>query len=243
MIRTALVALAAGLLILSSLVTTLIPFHVLKLVGLKAAAYGLLRCMARFHGWSIVKMTGARVEVHGLERFPRDAQRLCVVSNHQSLFDIPLLVGYLPVKLGFIAKKELGRIPVLNMWMPALGSVLINRRNRRSAIEAIGAGVRRIKEGTPLAVFPEGTRSRSGGMGRFKPGSLKLALRADAVIVPVTIDGTYAIFEGAGGIHSADIKLTVHDPVPTEGMPEEAQKRLADNLEATVRSALPPERK
>jgi 1-acyl-sn-glycerol-3-phosphate acyltransferase len=240
MIRTVLFAAFAGIIILFSLFIVLIPYGVLQLLGMKSAAAKLLGWGAVLYGKALITWSGSRVEVRGLERFPRNAQRLCVVANHQSLFDIPLLAGYLPVKMGFIAKKELSRIPVLNLWLIALGSVLIDRRRRRSAIEAITRGVERIRAGVPLALFPEGTRSRGVTMGRFKPGSLKLALRAEAVIVPVTIDGTYLMYEGHGKIRPASITLTVHDPVATENMPEESQKRLADQLEETVRGGLQP---
>jgi 1-acyl-sn-glycerol-3-phosphate acyltransferase len=238
MIRTVLFAVVAGLMILISLVTVLLPYYLLRLLGLRKTAHGWLERAASAHGRALVTWTGSKVEVRGIERFPRDAERVCIVANHQSLFDIPLLEGFLPGMIGFVAKKELSRMGVLNLWMIELGSVLINRRNRRSAIEAISKGVERIRQGIPMAVFPEGTRSRSGAMGRFKPGSLKLALRAQAVVVPVTIDGTHHIFEGAGGIHPARITLTVHDPVHAEDMPEEEQKRLAEVLEETVKSAL-----
>ena len=238
MIRTVLFIVAAVLFIFLSLFFVLLPYYILRLAMLRNAADWWIKRSATFYGRALILGTGAKVEVQGLEQVPRETRHICVVSNHQSLFDIPLLVGYLPVMLGFIAKKELGRIPVLNLWMKALGSVLIDRRNRRSAIQAIKTGVQRIQDGRPLGVFPEGTRSRSGKMGRFKPGSLKLALRANAVIVPVTIEGTHRIFEGAGGIHPAKIVITVHAPVVTEGMPEEDQKKLADSLEATIREGM-----
>ncbi len=238
MIRTVLFIAAAVLFIFLSLFFVLLPYYIFRLAMLRKAADWWMKQSATVYGRALVLGTGAKVEVNGLEYFPRNNRHLCVVANHQSLFDIPLLVGYLPALLGFIAKKELGRVPVLNLWMKALGSVLIDRRNRRSAIEAIKTGVQRIQNGRPLAVFPEGTRSRSGEMGRFKPGSLKLALRANAVIVPVTIEGSHRIFEGAGGIHPSKIAITVHEPVATEGMSEEEQKKLTDSLEATIRSGM-----
>ena len=182
--------------------------------------------------------TGSRVTIRGLENLPRDTQRVCFISNHQSYFDIPLIFGHLPTMPGFVAKIEVKKVPLLNFWTMAIGSVFIDRKSTRAAIESIRRGVEYIQEGHPLVIFPEGTRSRGIAMNSFKTGSLKLALRSKAVIVPLTVQNTFKAFEESGRVGGADITLTVHPPVRTENMEEEEKKRLTSVLEETIRSGL-----
>lgn len=227
-------------LVLVSLVVVILPHYILKLLGLKRAARSLMKSLGRLTHRLAILATGSRVELRGFDNLPEDAGRLCFISNHQSYFDILLIIGYMPVVPGFVAKKEIKRVPLLNLWTMALGSVFIDRKNFRSAIESIKLGVRHIKAGRPLLIFPEGTRSRSGTMGTFKAGSFKLAFDSDAVIVPLTVNNTYKIFEDDGKINGADITLTVHPPVETAGLGKDEKKALVGELEKIILSGLTP---
>ena len=173
-----------------SMILGVIPAKLLMLLGMRRASERLLRFNGYLLSKGIVTSLGGRVTVIGKENIPLDERRICFVSNHQSYADIPLLVSYIPILAGFVAKQELTRIPILNSWMKALGCVFIDRSSARSSIKAIFDGVASIKAGHPLFIFPEGTRSKSREFGEFKAGSLKLATRAKAIIIPITIDGT-----------------------------------------------------
>jgi len=190
--------------------------------------------------WAVllIKAAGGKVTVNGLENIP-EANNLCFVANHQGGFDIPLIVGYLPRIIGFIAKKELMLIPILNIWMKATGCVFIDRSNKRASVNVINRGAENIKNGHAMVIFPAGTRSRGPVMNPFKSGSLKMPIRAGAVIVPVTIDGSYKLKEERNGLITAgSVKLTIHTPVYAREFQEDETQHLADILQKTIGSAL-----
>jgi 1-acyl-sn-glycerol-3-phosphate acyltransferase len=216
----------------------LFPYFLLRVIGLKKPALKFMGWASSAMGRMVIAGTGTKVEVFGKENLPERQHHICVVANHQGLFDIPLIVGYLPIRSGFIAKKELAWIPFLNFWLFAVGSVLINRKSPHSAVQAIRAGVERIKDGQPICIFPEGTRSRTSQMGKFKPGSLKLAFRSNATIIPVTIRNSFQMFEGPGYLQSTKVFLHVHPPIETQQLNEEMQKSLAHRLQEVIAEPL-----
>jgi len=233
-LRTVLYATYFVILLLLSQIVMLLPYFLLRLIGLKKLSRRFLTRIARLMGRLTIGGIGAPVSVSGLDNLPGDTKRICIVANHQSLFDIPLVAGYVPLLSGFIAKAELKKIPFLNFWLFAMDSVLLNRKSPHSAIKAINNGVEQIKEGRPVCIFPEGTRSRSPRMGTFKQGSLKLALRSKAVIVPLTIQNSYKLYEGTGRIRIAPVSLTIHPPVHTADLDQEEKKKLSDQLQTII---------
>jgi 1-acyl-sn-glycerol-3-phosphate acyltransferase len=123
--------------------------------------------------------------------------------------------------------------------MKAVNCIFIDRSNRRTAAAAIDQAVEQIKQGQPLVIFPEGTRSRGPEMNPFKSGSLKVPIRAKALIVPVTIDGSYLMKEANGGLlRPASVTLTVHQPVEASAFKDEQTQELARLLQRTIGSAL-----
>ncbi len=225
---------------------TLVPFYlalvvpvwILRVLKKKETEKRFVKRFSLYYFRFVMKLTGSRISVEGLENLPDPSKHsICLVSNHQSYFDILLIEAYIPFLVGFVAKKELGRLPVLRTWMKELGCVLIDRSSSRSAIEAIGKGVESIKNGNPLVLFPEGTRSRSQKMNTIKPGSLKLAIRSRAVIVPITVNHSYRIYENQSRVKAADVSMVVHKPLypPSE---ENTSRVLADKLQTIIESAL-----
>ncbi|MFO7730614.1 MAG: lysophospholipid acyltransferase family protein [Spirochaetia bacterium] len=227
-----------SVILLLTQVVFLLPYFLLRLVGLKPAALKFMKYASMAMGRMVIIATGTKVELHGKENLPQNHQRICLVANHQGLFDIPLIAGYIPVSAGYIAKKELAWIPFLNFWVFAVGSVLINRKSRHSAVQAISAGVERIKGGQPICIFPEGTRSRSMQMGTFKAGSLKLALRSRATIIPITIRNSFSMYEGPGYMQPTTVSLYIHPPIETERLDTERQKGLAQHLQQVIAGPL-----
>jgi len=231
---TAVYVLYFSVILLLTQVVFLLPYFILRVAGLKSMALKFIKYASMAMGRMVIVATGTKVEIHGQENLPQNRQRICLVANHQGLFDIPLIAGYIPVSAGFIAKKELAWIPFLNFWVFSVGSVLINRKSRHSAVRAIGAGVERIKGGQPICIFPEGTRSRSMQMGTFKAGSLKLALRSKATIIPITIRNSFSMYEGPGYMQPTTVSLYIHPPIETEQLDEESQKSLASHLQGII---------
>ncbi len=129
----------------------------------------------------------SKVEIEGEENIPPDP--VLVVSNHQSLMDIPLILGYVK-RGGFIAKKELKNVPGISWFIKYMGGVFIDRNNPRQIASEIKKVLKGMREGNNYIVFPEGTRTESGDVGDFKKGSLILAMKTGVKILPVAIWGT-----------------------------------------------------
>ena len=135
-----------------------------------------------------------RVDVAGLENVPTHAP-VILMSNHQSLADIAAIVSTLPrsVSWRFVAKKELVRVPIFGQALVASGHIIIDRGNREKAVASLHRAAERIRAGTSVIVFPEGTRSPDGHLRRFKSGPFHLAVEAQVPIIPVTVSGSQRI--------------------------------------------------
>ena len=182
----------------------------------------------------VMKLAGAKITVIGEENLPKD-QTVLFVANHQSNFDIPLLMSSINVPKGFIAKKELEKWPMISTWMKYIKCIFMDRSNLRKSAEAIVEGTKLLRGGYSMVIFPEGTRSKGGPIGDFKAGSFKLATKSKCPIVPVTIDGTYKLLEANNNwIKSADVRLIIHPPIDVTSL----SKEESDILHNTVRSII-----
>jgi 1-acyl-sn-glycerol-3-phosphate acyltransferase len=187
--------------------------------------------------WAVgrLKSSGSTVKINGLENLPEDKHNILFVSNHQSNFDIILLLAKLPVKKGFIAKKELGNIPSLSDWMRRINCLFMDRKDMRQSAQTIVEGIKLLKGGYNMVIFPEGTRSKGGPHRSFKAGSFKLATKAGSTIVPLTIEGTAAAMEANGGrIKPSEIILTIHKPISVKEMDKEERTKLPEKVEQIV---------
>jgi 1-acyl-sn-glycerol-3-phosphate acyltransferase len=194
-------------------------------------------CDARLDSWSAAIVRYARVDLNviGLEHAPPD-EAFVVMSNHQSLYDIPCLFQALrPRRLRMVAKTELFRVPIWAGAMRAAGFVEVNRDNRIAAMRSLDRAREAIKNGTSIWIAPEGTRSSSGELGSFKKGGFHLATGAGARILPVSIIGTEAILPAKGTRveDGKSVKVVVAPPVD----PAAYEKRMND-LMMEVRSRL-----
>jgi 1-acyl-sn-glycerol-3-phosphate acyltransferase len=161
-----------------------------------------------------------RVEVSGLERL-EPGRSYVFASNHQSIYDIPILFASLPFQLRIVAKESLGRIPFMGWHLQRAGHLLVNRRNPGPDI--VQKMRRLVNESSSLIVFPEGTRSVDGATGRFKKGSFLVAIDARLPVVPVTIVGSrHVMKKGRLMVQPGEVHLRVHDPIPTSGVAREA---------------------
>jgi 1-acyl-sn-glycerol-3-phosphate acyltransferase len=194
---------------------------------------------ARVWAWLILATTGVDVEIHGLERVKR-GQVFLFVSNHQSIYDIPVLFWYLPFQLRIIAKDSLGRFPVLGWHLARSGHVLVQRQNPGATVFKKVSAL--MRAGVSLMVFPEGTRSRDGVVGKFKGGIFLLAIEAGLPIVPVAIDGTRRVMR-KGGLTTCPgaVRVEVFDPIDTTGLQPEDARALADRARRTIASAIVPD--
>lgn len=181
---------------------------------------------------------GEKVEVIGVEKVPTD-RAVVFVGNHNSIFDVPTFYGHMPVPTAFIAKKEVRKIPLLNLWMYCMGCIYIDRSSPRKGLKAIEKGVERIKGGESVFVFPEGTRSKNGEMRPFKPGCLRLAEKTGCPIIPVAMTNTGKLFEGNHyKLHNVHCKLIFGDPILPEEVPTENKREYAEYVRSKVQALL-----
>lgn len=174
----------------------------------------------RVVGWwgrAFVRLGGWKFRVEGMENLPSGGAVL--VANHQSVVDIPMLLSAFRRPVRFIAKRELGEVPLLGKAMAAAGNLFIEREDPRDAVRMLREAGERLRDGLLVVVFPEGTRSVDGSIGEFRPGAFHLARKSGAPVVPVYIDGGHrAIPKGSIRVRPADLLVRVLPPLsPGEG--------------------------
>jgi 1-acyl-sn-glycerol-3-phosphate acyltransferase len=198
-------------------------------------------CDARLDWWSerLLGQAEVSLETHGVEH-ARGAGALVVMSNHQSLYDIPALYQALPLRLRMVAKAELFRIPIWAQAMRVAGFVELDRSARERAIESLERAKAALARGTSIWIAPEGTRSRDGSLGAFKLGGFHLASGAGARILPVTVDGTRFILPAKGARVSpgAIVRVTVHPLIDPAEYGSEVNDSLVQAVRDSIESAL-----
>lgn len=188
---------------------------------------------------SLLNLAGSHVTVRGLENVPKNVP-VVFVANHQSNFDIPLIMAYVGRPVGFIAKDSMEKFPFINKWMAYIHCVSIKRGSPREAAAAINRGIANLKAGHSMVIFPEGTRSPDGALQEFKPGALKLATKAGVPIVPVAISGSINLMrKGSWIIRPADVTLTVGEPILPEYYESNETNSLSEQIKTTIEGHLP----
>ena len=176
---------------LSLVVTTLVLGAFALLVAPFDPKGERIHRIARLWAAIHLKVNGIAVSLEAAQNMPEPP--FVFMSNHQSALDIFVLLFGLPVPFKFIAKRELFRIPVFGWAMRRAGYISIDRGNPREALKAIEEAARKIRDGRPILIFPEGHRSRDGRLQPFMKGGFSLASRARVPVVPLAITGSFAI--------------------------------------------------
>ena len=183
----------------------------------------------------LLKMAGVTVEVRGYENIPQDRPVL-YVGNHRSYFDI--LVGYttVPGLMGFVAKKEMEKIPLLSKWMLNVNCLFLDRKNIKAGLATMNEGTKLLKDGFSIAIFPEGTRSQDEDPHEFKEGSLRPALKAGVPVIPMAISGTADILENNRRfqVKPTTVHITFGQPI----YPDQLERAEKKHLGATIREEI-----
>lgn len=190
--------------------------------------------VARIWAKSILWVSGIGVKVNGFQ--PEWGKRPNIyMSNHQSNFDIPVLLSALPVQFRWLAKAELFKIPIFGSGMRGAGYISIDRSNRKSAFRSLIQAAKMIRNGTSVMIFPEGTRSSDGQLLSFKKGGFVLAVDAGVPIVPIAISGTHEIMpKGRWLICRRGVRIDIGSPIQTS----DYTRKTKDDLMARVRGAM-----
>ena len=190
--------------------------------------------VARLWGKIQLCITGTRVRVQGLENIdPRKSYIL--ISNHQSSFDILSLLGYLPLQFRWTAKAELFRIPFMGWAMTRTGYISIERDSPKKAYRSMLRAAEVVRKGTSVIIFPEGTRSPDGKLQPFKKGVFLIALKSQAPILPITIQGAARIMrKGDWRTYPGEVKIQIDPPIDTAGIPIEKEAELSQRVRSTL---------
>jgi 1-acyl-sn-glycerol-3-phosphate acyltransferase len=201
-------------------------------------------CDERLASWSRAVVENARIElsVRGRQHL-RDGETYLVMSNHQSLYDIPVLFHVVGPNIRMITKKELFRVPIFGGALAAAGFISIDRSDRHAAIRSLDVARRLLASGTHVWISPEGTRSRTGELLPFKKGAFYLAFEAGLPILPVTLVGTRDVLAADGVLSTAGatVRVVVHehlDPRPYAERGSEGRNELMDRVKSVLESAL-----
>lgn len=186
----------------------------------------------------VVDIFDITIKVHGEENIP-EKDGCVYIANHQGYADIIALIqGLKGRQLGFIAKDSLEKVPYLGKWIKRIRGIFIKRGDTRESLKSMREGIELVKKGYNLVIFPEGTRSQGPKMGKFKPGSFKLATKAKAPIVPVTLSGSYKCFEEKGYKQPATIDVIFHPPIETKDMDRKELIELEKEVPSTIENGL-----
>jgi 1-acyl-sn-glycerol-3-phosphate acyltransferase len=178
---------------------------------------------------------GVRVDCAGIENLPPGP--VLLAANHSSGADIPILYAALPTSFRFVHKRSLFLLPIVGQILLFGGHIAIDRARVFRARRGLERAVRRVREGTSLLVFPEGTRSRDGRIGAFKRGSLKLAIEAGVPVVPVALCGVRRVIpRGALSLTPGEVRVRIQPPVPTRHRSPAEAEALAAEVEQQVRA-------
>lgn len=181
------------------------------------------------------RLLGVKITVDGLENIPEEGSVL-YVGNHQSMFDPPLMLAAIPRPVGFICKEELGKIPLFSKWVAAIGSFFLPRTESRKSLEVILGAAKMLKNHEHgMCVFPEGTRSDDGNMRPFKAGSLKIATRSGAAIVPFALEHTIDVMpRGSVWIKPLAVRVTFLPAIMPEDYKGKDTSTLSDEIQANI---------
>ncbi len=195
--------------------------------------------LARIWCKTILAVSGVKVKLKGLDRIDPDGPYI-FMANHQSNFDIPVLLGCLPVQFRWLAKAELFKIPIFGPSMKGAGYISIDRSNRRAAFESLAKAAETIRSGTSVMIFPEGTRSSDGRLQPFKKGGFVLAVDARVPVVPVIIKGTYHIMPRHKLlIRPRPVTILIEKPIDTTSYSRRTKDKLMDHVRRVMAGHLP----
>ena len=189
----------------------------------------------------IIWMSGIKLTVKGEENVPKDTAVL-YIGNHRSYFDIVLTYARCPGMTGYVAKKEMLKIPLLSRWMKFLHCQFLDSSDIREGLKTILAAAEEIKNGVSIMIFPEGTRSTNESeldMLPFHEGSFKIATKTGCPIIPVAISGSSAAFEDhIPRVFPAHVTIEYGKPVYPKDLSREEQKFLGRRVQGTIAEML-----
>jgi 1-acyl-sn-glycerol-3-phosphate acyltransferase len=191
----------------------------------------------RWWARAVLRAGGVKVVLHDVHRASPDAAHI-FVCNHVSWFDVVALAAELP-RYNFVAKSEIFRVPVFGRGARAVGTIPIDRDNRKAAFAAYEEAAERIRGGDSVVVYPEGTRGESYALRPFKKGPFVLAIASQAPVVPTIVHGTIEVLaRGSYWARAGTVHVHFLEPVPTAGLTYADREALAGTVYSRMADAL-----
>jgi 1-acyl-sn-glycerol-3-phosphate acyltransferase len=167
----------------------------------------------QFWSCSFFRLMLLPVTVEGLEHI-QPGQSYVFVSNHQSMFDVWLIYGWLPVIFKWLMKAELRKVPFVGTACKAAGHIYVDRKNPKAALESMENVKKQLKDGICTVIFPEGTRTKDGQVGRFKRGAFQIALDLKLPIIPISLSGCYDVLpKGKPFVYRRPVRMYVGESI------------------------------
>ena len=191
--------------------------------------------MFRRLGRALTKVNPSwRLEIEGANTLP-EPRAYVVLSNHQSLADIPL-ISNLKWEMKWVGKKELFDTPIMGWMMKFSGDIPVDRKNARSGARMLLTAMEYLKRGCPVMFFPEGTRTIDGTVGKFNDGAFHLAIKAQVPILPIAVEGSHQCLPKHSWVFGepATVKLKVFTPVETSGMTSGDVPALREQVRSVI---------
>lgn len=187
----------------------------------------------------ILKITGVSVTVIGEENIPDEA--VLFIGNHRSFFDILLTYSRCKRLTGYVAKKEMEKIPLLSTWMKYLYCLFLDRENMKEGLKTILQAIDYVKKGISVCIFPEGTRNKGEELSMlpFKDGALKIAEKSGCAIIPMSLNNTAAIFENQfPRIKKVHVVIEYGKPIYPKELDKETRKHLGRYCQELIQDTI-----
>jgi 1-acyl-sn-glycerol-3-phosphate acyltransferase len=196
------------------------------------------RRLARWSG-AIVRRASIDLRVEGAPHATR-GESFVLMSNHQSLYDVPVIYQSLDRRIRMVAKKELFQVPIWGRAMHAAGFISLDRQSRKRSRSTLLASASILQAGTSIWIAPEGTRSKDGRLGPFRKGGFHLALESGCRILPITINGTRAVLpaKSAHITNGCPVRVVIHPPIDPHEFGEARRDELIERVRHAIASGL-----
>jgi 1-acyl-sn-glycerol-3-phosphate acyltransferase len=190
--------------------------------------------IARVWARALVWCSGCSLTVRGVKNLHKHPVAV-YASNHTSYMDTPVVFAGLPFQFRILAKKELWPIAFIGWYLGRSGQIPIDTRNPRATLSSLGLGVKALRAGMPLFVFPEGGRTPDGELQNFLSGAAYLAIRAQVPLIPISLSGVYNLLPiHTRHLYPGELTLTVGEAIDTTGMTVRQTDELTESLRAAI---------
>ncbi len=221
-----------------------IAFPLLLLLTLFTAVFTVVCCPWRnsefvhavqaFWSRSFCYLLFIPVTMDGAENIQK-GQSYVFVSNHESMYDVFVIYGWLPVIFKWLMKAELRKVPFVGIACKAAGHIFVDRTHAKASAKSLAEVEKQLKDGVCTVIFPEGTRSRDGQLGRFKRGALQIALDLSLPIVPISLEGCYEVMSrNSKTVHRHPIHIHIGKPIFPEALPKQDPTAAVDLIRQAV---------